>query len=114
MSPRVTYLRDAKSRPVGCIAIHLLDVDVRTTQASYQVSVLNPADQFDRGIARHLALGRLLEKPRSVNVKRSSGMHAVTGRIMQAIYDDSSMPNRARKAARLWLDTNLGESKHSA
>jgi hypothetical protein len=57
---RIMYLRDKSGYPVGCVAMGLTR---SMKKIKYQLSVLNPQDQFDRSLARHIALGRLLESP---------------------------------------------------
>ena len=61
---RVMYLRDSSYTPVGCVAI---SVSKNRKQVRYQYSVLNPSDDFERSLARHIALGRLVEKPVRLN-----------------------------------------------
>jgi len=100
---RVMYLRDRRGSIVGCIACQV-NRSGHDYVGSYQLSVLNPADKFNRGVARQLAKGRLLESPRHIELPTVPSMHEVTERIMQNILLDKNVPTRARKAAQRWLD----------
>ncbi len=108
MEHRVQYLRDENGQPVGCIAIRLhRDVgELYWSLVEYQVSVLNPQDQFDRGVARQLALGRLVESPYTVRVPQNPTMYEISRAVMKDIARDSGAPSRARRAARIWLKAN--------
>lgn len=101
MNTRIMFLRDANYVPTGCLAIN---VDRKNHRLSYQFSVLNPADQFNRPVARQLALGRLIEKPIFVPMKRDEeiSMHSVSQRVMMHLAL-SNAPGRAIKAAKFWL-----------
>jgi len=105
---RFMYLRDSyeplkKSAPIGCIVIGLTDNKQRVT---YQVSVCNPTDEFDRASGRQLALGRLIEKPRTLTVGvRNPTMHDITREVMIDLERAAGVPMRARKAATKWLDS---------
>lgn len=99
---RIQFLRDSQFRPVGCLAINL---DLRNHRLTYQMSVLNPADRFDRKVARQLALGRLVEAPVSVPLPRGKEftMHDISEVVMRHVAN-SKAPGRARKAAKMWLN----------
>lgn len=97
---RVQYLRDTNNFPIGCLAIKLSD---NFAMVSYQVSVLNPRDRFDRALSRQLAKGRLLEQPIEVDLPDDFNMHVITRVVMNDMQNNSSLPTRARKAARYWL-----------
>ena len=98
---RIMFLRDDRFQPVGCIAINL----TKGGQVSYQVSVLNPVDNFDRKVARQLAIGRLIEKPIFANIE-SRSMFDISTVVMQSIVSSKHFPARAVKAARNWLKYN--------
>lgn len=104
MNKRIMFLRDSQYRPVGCLAI---SVDRKSHRLNYQFSVLNPADPFDRKTARVLALGRLLDSPISVPLARGTkvNMHDVSHTVMSHLAK-SNAPNRAVRAAKLWLAIN--------
>lgn len=108
MEHRVQYLKDDNGHYVGCIAIkeHPAHPGEHYTLVEYRVSVRNPADQFDKDVARHLALGRMVETPYTVRVPADPNMHEVSHAIMKDIARDSSEPSRARRAAKLWLRRN--------
>lgn len=101
---QITFLRDAKGQPVGCIAY---SVRSDKTKIQYQVSVLNPVDRFERPLARQIALGRLIEKPITfVNNNSKAGNLQILSYLMRQIADNMDLPSRARKAANLWLKKN--------
>lgn len=113
-SVRVMFLRNRQNHAVGCLAITL---DRKSNSVDYQYSVLNPLDSFDRKVARHLALGRLLENPISVSVPKDATMHDVSRAVMTSLSSSKKVPTRAVKAAKLWLndarfklDQNLAQS----
>jgi len=95
------FLRDVKGQPVGCLAIGL---DRKKHHAVYQLSVLNPADRFNRKMARHLALGRLMETPVSIPLQRGKDLtkHHISNVVMSHLAK-SKAPTRAVKAAKQWL-----------
>jgi len=69
----------------------------------YRVSALNPADNFDKDVGRQLAVGRVVEAPYCVHVRRGPSMHEVSIAIMRDIVKDSGLPSRVRRAAKSWL-----------
>lgn len=101
MSTRIMYLRDATSRPVGCVAIQLDSFS--SDHVDYQLSVLNPHDNFDRALARKIAEGRLELHPMSVKLSKPLNMHTISEAVMTAIAGDKNAPSRARRAADRWL-----------
>lgn len=109
MEHRVQYLRDENGHYVGCIAIreHPASGSQHYAVVEYRLSVRNPADQFDKDVARQLALGRLTEAPYTVRVHTHPNMHEIGEAIMKDIARDSSAPSRARRAAKLWLRRNV-------
>ena len=102
-SRRVMYLRDLKGMPVGCVAISL---NKDRTQIRYQLSVLNPVDKFERDLARHIAYGRLLEKPVRIPADSNWKKFDITAEVMVDIFHSKTTPARAKRAARLWMDDN--------
>jgi len=104
MNRRVTFLRNADNKPVGCVVIN---VDRHNKRIEYQVSTLNPADKFDREMARLLATGRLVESPFHLWLPNKAGLHEISRRVMQHIATNKGIPNRSRKAAKTWLTKNL-------
>jgi hypothetical protein len=100
---RIVFLRGDGWRPVGCVAIH---VEPGSATLRYGLSVLNPTDNFDRKMARHLALGRLVEIPHTLKMHRHGGeltMHDITTMVMIDLVNRKGVPNRAAKAAKWWL-----------
>ena len=110
MEHRVQYLRDENGHLVGCIAIreHVAHDSERYALVEYRLSVRNPEDQFDKSVARQLALGRLVEAPFTVRVAARPNMHEVSAAVMKDIARDSGAPSRARRAAKNWLRRNWG------
>lgn len=101
MDVRFMYLRDQKGSPVGCLAIR---ADAHTV--SYGISVLNPLDDFDRVLARRIAEGRLNTGiTRTTNLGVKFNMHEITRQVMTDLYFRKDAPTRARKAAKLWLNS---------
>jgi hypothetical protein len=97
------YLRSENGHPVGCLAIQ---VNRSSGTATYQLSVLNPRDRFNRAVARQLALGRLLEEPLKISMHREATMHDISEAVMKDIVSYKDAPTRAIKAARLWIRQN--------
>ncbi|HEY5267567.1 MAG TPA: hypothetical protein VII94_00330 [Candidatus Saccharimonadales bacterium] len=112
MEHRIQYLRESYShdhdgnvvagKPVGCLAIKVSQ-RAGPRYLSYQHSVLNPRDQFNRELARQLALGRLVECPVFIRVTGTLTMKQITELVMLNIAQDKHAPGRARKAAKCWL-----------
>lgn len=109
MKTRIMYLRDNKNpqgrgNPVGCLAIGL-DSITNPTKVSYQLSVLNPVDMFDRKVAKLKATERLNEQPfeLSVNLDSEFSAHEVSTVVMNHLKNNKTVPTRARKSAAIWL-----------
>ena len=104
------YLRDRNYQPVGCVAIKLVKVTGmggrHYNTLIYGVSVLNPQDQFNRAVARQLALGRIVEVPSTTVIPGNSSIHDISEAVMRSITRSTVLPNRARQAAKLWLKNN--------
>jgi hypothetical protein len=105
--PRIMFLRDKKGFAVGCLAI---DVNRIKHQVAYQLSVHDGTDTFNRALARQIAIGRLIESPVFVKIPPHANMTDITWAVMTDIVDWSkhapvnhTPPNRAVKAAKLWL-----------
>lgn len=105
MEHRFQYLRDAKGQPVGCVAIKIKEANSldNCTVISFQLSVLNPVDKFDRELARSISLARLHEKPSMAILIGGTGMYRITRTVMIAISSNKTFPARAVKAAKAWL-----------
>jgi len=106
---RVIYLRtcyikgkNANRQAVGCVA---LSFDRDSKQITYSVSVANPADEFRKKVARPLAIGRLTTNPMSVPFDQEISLHKITQKVMIELVNDKRVPTRARKAAKLWLNS---------
>ena len=105
MEHRVQYLKDQNGHYVGCIAIRERPAQdgERFALVEYRLSALNPLDEFDKDVARQLALGRMVEAPYTVRVRANPNMHDVSVAIMTDILRDVDAPTRVRKAAKYWL-----------
>lgn len=98
------YLRASRSeQPVGCVAF-----SVEGDTLSYQLSVLNPADKFDRTKGRTIAGGRLATRPISVGVPGLADMdhHEILTAVMQCVASTDGAPTRAVEVAGRWLTNN--------
>jgi hypothetical protein len=90
------YLHDARRFPVALVV-----TDLKMGGIIFAVSTHNPIDPFDKGIARAVAMGRLVTKG---GICISAGNN-VKARILERIVaDHKEFPARTRKAAQLWLD----------
>ena len=112
---RIMYLRDSyymdrngvihPGQPIGCLAIQ-----AKGKKISFGLSVLNPNDKFNRTTANELACHRMKEKPHAFNVvgigNNQLTMHNITESVMRYLASED-VPARARRAAKLWLQTNL-------
>lgn len=113
MEYRFQYLRDEKGQPVGCLAIKLVETSKTDegTIIQFQLSVLNPADRFNRDLARNIALGRLKTSAHTAMMIGEVSKNRITRTVMYAVSVDKSLPARAVKAAKLWLE-NLDRTAH--
>jgi hypothetical protein len=101
---RIMYLRNEKYMPIGCVAISL---NKDRTQVRYQLSVVNPHDEFEKSLARQIALGRLIEMPVRLNgFSGQQNNQQITFAVMNHILKSKTTPTRAKKAARNWLTFN--------
>lgn len=105
---RIMFLRDRVGAPVGCIAMTLSH---KSDQVKYQVSTLNPVDNFDRKVARQLAIGRLMESPRFLNLPKRTSLHDMTALVVRDIATSKAFPDRSVKAAKRWLRKNDRNNK---
>lgn len=108
MSRRIMYLRSEDGHPVGCLAIQMNRAE---GTVSYQLSVLNPRDRFNRAVARQLAIGRLVEEPLKLAVSKEANMHDISEAVMLDILKWQDAPARAIKAAKIWVRQNGISSK---
>lgn len=125
MNHRIIYLREKgqtvykngkevilKGQPVACVATNF---NANFSKITYQLSVLNPCDQFNRKMARHLALGRLVESPIDISGQQAINTHEITLLVMKDIASRTGdVPSRAVKAARRWCKSNIQTSKVNA
>ena len=103
MSRRIMYLLSENGLPDGCIAI---ETNRSIETVTYQVSVLNPRDRFNRAVARQLAIGRLIEEPLKTSVSKDATMHDITETVMRDMLKYKDVPARAIKAAKIWIRQN--------
>jgi hypothetical protein len=100
-SIRYLYLRDKNRTPVACIA---MVIPKSRMEVSYGVSTCNPADHCKCKVGRQLALGRAIENPNRVLMPWSkSTLHELLREVVDNVLNDKTIPNRARKAARAWM-----------
>lgn len=102
---RNSYEQGKKGAPVGCVAITLENGGI-----AYQVSTLNPSDDFDRRVARDLALGRLVNSPIIIRGPVGQSMANITAVVMNDIVERHNLPMRTRKAAHHWFNTPMSSS----
>ena len=103
---RIMFLRDKANQPVGCVAITL---NKTSTKAKFNLTTLNPVDDFDRKLARQLAIGRAVEDPMVVTLPKDASIHDVSAAVMKSIGESKTIPDRSRKAARRWLRSHSGK-----
>jgi len=89
-----------RTKQIGCV---VFSHDETEGLVQFQVSVAHPNDDFNKGHARQLALGRLIETPLSTYVPTSSSIHEVTRIVMKSLSRDDFVPSRARRSAVAWL-----------
>lgn len=95
------YLRDKHKRPVATVAFEDYP-DSNLDVVGWAVATCNPADAFNKRMARTIVSGRL-KTPRFMSLK--GGRFGVKPAIIARIANnfDHEFPSRASKAARLWL-----------
>jgi hypothetical protein len=101
---RIMFLRDRSGNAIGCVVI---SIDRNKKKAYFNISVQNPADTFNRKLARQLAIGRMIESPMTVALKKDATMHDVTAAVMLSIRANKDLPKRAVQAASNWLAAPL-------
>jgi hypothetical protein len=99
---RITYLREKDGYPTGCIAI---DIDRDNHTISYQLSVKNPFDCYNKALARQIAIGRLSVDPIVIDVTEDdlSSTRSITYAVMKNVSNSTIVPKRAARLARSWL-----------
>lgn len=100
---RVTYLRNDRGFPVGCV---VMQYNKQTGYLEYQLTTHNPNDEFDRRQGRQLALGRLAEAPIELRIGKDPTMHQMAVTVMRDIATVGDAPARAVRAANSWLIKN--------
>lgn len=103
---KIMFLRGVNNFPVGCLAFSYTKSASNTSTIQYQISTLNPCDAFDRRVARQLAIGRVIERPISIQIDNNISYNEMVKRIMIDMVNRSEVPNRSRSAAVKWLNTN--------
>ena len=89
---RFIYVRDARRNPVGLVAYRTMNGEIGC-RIEYAVSCHNPADRFDRAIARQVAEGRLTRAPMSAE----GAFHAQALRtVFEQLAAYPSVPTRVR------------------
>lgn len=93
---------------IGCVAFSTDDNVIR-----YQLSVVNPADNFERQRARSIAEIRLAKNPIQIQTDLSPGPSGKLGHwqvlsaIMSHLSASKSTPSRVVKTARGWLGAHV-------
>lgn len=96
---KITYLRNAQDRIVGCVASEVTDGYVR-----YGMSVYNPNDHFSKRLGREIAEGRLRHSYREICLEDASLRHIdIFAAIMRDVVQERLLSMRAVKAAEFWL-----------
>lgn len=99
---KIMFLRASNNHPVGCLAMRQMHNGVQ-----YQLSTLNPSDNFDRRVARQLAIGRAVEMPNFISYNKNDiqSFNDVVALVMEDIISRKEVPNRSKIAAQNWLRT---------
>jgi hypothetical protein len=121
---RYLYLRNEHGHPVAVVAYLLPKGEA---MISYALATFNPNDRvvvsvktgrnfdvveerqrritFDRKFLRKIAEERLRQEPKTVSLpaKEKNGMKVITRALMETLSKDKTLPNRTKKAVRLWL-----------
>lgn len=112
MTYHIHFIRDSKMRPMACVAFSD-KISADTQQLEYGISVLHPKDQFNRKIARQLAIGRLIESPKKIAVQLFAdnvklNLNHLIDEILNDVYlSRADMPKRLRVRAAEILHTPL-------
>lgn len=100
---QTVYLHDKYGQQVGCVV-----VSVNGNVVEYNYSVCNKADKFDKSLARHIALGRLMESPIVAGkVNEFARGYDVLNVVMNDLSNSLTTPTRAKKAVRHWMNRSL-------
>ena len=106
---RIFYLRDKTNFPVACVASTVVDTQVgeeTQPQLHYGVSTHNPLDVYNKALARKMATIRL--NSQSLPAKFGGVVACPDAKqaketLLKAIKENTSVAQRARDAAKLWL-----------
>jgi len=98
---RFMYLRNNAGVPEACVA-YRVDESFGNGHVSFGLSVHNPADKWDRRVARYMAAGALLLEPSFTFVADND---RTTNTVATAVATLGGFPTRAKKAAKIWLRT---------
>jgi hypothetical protein len=101
---RIHFIRDQKMFPIACIAFHdQYDISGKYGTINYAFSVTHPKDNFDRKLARQIAIGRLVENPRKIEIPVGDELPNLNGIINEIMTDLSwgkdNVPKRIMKRA---------------
>lgn len=84
----IHFVRNDKGMPVGCLAFRDVYGSDDEIFVEYGFSVHNPSDNWNRKLARQLAIGRMIESP----YRLVSGPNWNISRMIEEILRD--LPNR--------------------
>lgn len=103
--------------PVACIAIR---IDRNSNTIYYGVSTVHPKDKnadYDRALARELAVGRLILTKKTVQYQgfKYNSLHDLMRLLVTHLISDKSLPKQTRKALMNWVkDDNAMDKKFSS
>jgi hypothetical protein len=126
---RFTFIRDHRNNaPVGCIAYR---VNNETRRFEYEISTHNPKDNFDRKLARAVAVGRLDRHPRVITFDENSAPpslpqllrsaaismideHKIAGHPVEGVRTHNGLSERLVKALATHVKYEDSKIKHSS
>lgn len=102
---RYLYLKDENKFPHTCVAFK---IDRNTNKAFYGVSTVHPNDKgqnFDRKIARELAVGRLVLDQKNITfpTHQYNSVQDIMQFLIYALDDDKTLPKRTQRAIAAWI-----------
>jgi ABC-type proline/glycine betaine transport system substrate-binding protein len=109
---RFLYLRNRKGVPVATVATRVVrGHEGEVYRVHYAIATHNPRDPFNRQVGMQVAEGRLNRRPEVLNVTANYTVaHSVVNDILTLMKigykAEYVYPERARKAAKLWLENH--------
>jgi len=99
---KIMYIRNIYYKPVGCLAM-----DINNNTIHYQISTQNPADKWNKKLARTIALARLDNKSFVIPNVDTTNHSKILNLIMNDLvknYKTLNIPKRIVECAKYWLD----------